>query len=146
MMEIKKILWPNDFTPTAHRVLPFVESLVETYGASLHLLHVAMDLSRYGGFYGKPTPEHVKGMHDFVLEGAKKKLADFCEDELASCSTYEFHVRLGDPGEEILKASEELEIDLIVMPVRSGERAAGLGSIAQKVLRETTIPVLVITP
>lgn len=145
-MEIKKILWPNDFSPTAHKVLPFVESLVETYGASLHLLHVAIDISRYGDFYGKPTPEHVKEMHDFMLEGAKKKLAEFCEDELAECPTYEFHVKLGDPGEEILKASEELGIDLIVMPVRSGERAAGLGSIAQKVLRETTIPVLVITP
>jgi len=145
-MDINKILWPNDFTPAAHGVLPFVQSLAEQHDAELHLLHVATDISNYEEYWGEPNPRFVRKMHEFMQEGARKKLKEFCQDELATCSAYKVHVELGDPGEEILKAVDELDIDLVVMAIRGSEAEHGLGSVAQKVLGGTKVPVFAITP
>jgi len=145
-VDVKNILWPNDLTPMAPAVLPVVQSLIEAYDAQLHLLHVATDISSYGEFWGKPDSEYVDKMHAFMLERSRSKLEALCQEELATCSTYKIHLRLGDPGEEILKATRELEIDLVVMGVRSIEMETGVGSVMQKVLRGTKVPVFAVTP
>jgi nucleotide-binding universal stress UspA family protein len=145
-MDMKKILWPNDFSEMALTALPYVASLVEKYDSELHVLHVAPDLSDYGHFWGRPDPNHVEGMHAFALKGAERKLTEFCRNELAACPTYRIHVKLGDPAEEILKAVDELGIDLLVMPLRAGRNGGSLGSVTRKVMRETSVPVLAISP
>ncbi len=52
----------------------------------------------------------------------------------------------GNPAEEILKIAEENSIDLIVMGTlgKSGIEKFLLGSVADKVIRNSTIPVLVV--
>ncbi len=52
----------------------------------------------------------------------------------------------GNPAEEILKLAEENSVDLIVMGTlgRSGIEKFLLGSVADKVIRNSTIPVLVV--
>jgi nucleotide-binding universal stress UspA family protein len=145
-MEIERILWPNDFTETAYKVLPYITSLVEKYDAEVHLLHVALDLSTYGHFWGKPNLRHIEGMHDLARRGANKKLTEFCQKELSSCPSYQVHVELGDPAEEIIKAIRELDIDLVVMPIQGLEGRSKLGNVARKVLKEAIVPVLAINP
>ena len=146
-MEIKKILWPNDFTESSHKMLPYVQSLAEQYDAKIYLQHTAEDLSNYGEFWGKPDERHVKGMHDFALRGARKKLEEFCSDELASCPAYDIQVTLGDPADEILKAIDEFDIDLVVISLRGTDGSKGrLGSVAQKILGESKVPVFAINP
>jgi nucleotide-binding universal stress UspA family protein len=39
-MEIKKILWPTDFSENAAMALPLVTSLTQKYGAEIHILYV----------------------------------------------------------------------------------------------------------
>lgn len=55
-------------------------------------------------------------------------------------------VRTGNAAEEILKAAEELQVDLIAMSThgRSGLRRLAFGSITDKVLRCAGIPVLMV--
>ncbi|MBP1987686.1 universal stress protein [Halolamina salifodinae] len=56
------------------------------------------------------------------------------------------HVRAGQPVRVIQNAIDELDADLVVMGShgRSGISRALLGSVAEKVLRKTKIPVLVV--
>jgi nucleotide-binding universal stress UspA family protein len=56
-------------------------------------------------------------------------------------------VRFGNPGEEILKAASEYGSDIIAMATRSRRGVARLvfGSVADQVLRESHIPLLLIT-
>lgn len=55
-------------------------------------------------------------------------------------------VRFGEPVEEILAASEAHQVDLIAMAThgRSGIRRMLMGSVAEAVLRRSTVPVLML--
>jgi nucleotide-binding universal stress UspA family protein len=57
-------------------------------------------------------------------------------------------VILGQPADEILQYSKEHRIDLIIMSThgRSGISRWALGSVADKVMRHSTVPVLIIRP
>ena len=46
-MEMKKILWPTDFSNSAEKALPYVTSLTQKYQAQLYLLHMPEDLSHH---------------------------------------------------------------------------------------------------
>lgn len=57
-----------------------------------------------------------------------------------------FEVRSGDPGSEIVGMAKELKAGLIVMPShgRTGLKHLLLGSVAERVVRTATCPVLVL--
>jgi nucleotide-binding universal stress UspA family protein len=57
-------------------------------------------------------------------------------------------VRFGKPADEIVRAAETTEADLIVMAThgRGGIRRLPIGSVANEVLHRGTIPILVIPP
>jgi nucleotide-binding universal stress UspA family protein len=59
----------------------------------------------------------------------------------------EMEVRFGDPSGEILKAAAEYGTDIIAIATRSRRGVARLmfGSVADQVLRESHVPVLLIT-
>ena len=54
--------------------------------------------------------------------------------------------RFGRPAEEIMKTASKAHADLIVMGTHghSGLRGALVGSVAQKVLNKSTVPVMVV--
>lgn len=58
----------------------------------------------------------------------------------------QLHVRFGDPGREIAELADELDVDLVIMPShgRSGLPRLLLGSVAERVLRLSRRPVLVL--
>jgi nucleotide-binding universal stress UspA family protein len=49
-MDVKKILWPTDFSSIAEKALPHVKSLTEKYGAEIHVLYVIEDLAHHDGW------------------------------------------------------------------------------------------------
>jgi nucleotide-binding universal stress UspA family protein len=57
---------------------------------------------------------------------------------------YETLVTRGDPAEQVLNAARSLEADLIVMGThgRKGLSHLVLGSVAERVVRESPVPVL----
>jgi nucleotide-binding universal stress UspA family protein len=146
MLVFKKILWPNDFSGSSFRLLPYVTSLIDKYGSEIHLLYVAEDLANYGHFWGAPTAKHVEHLHEFALRGAKRKLEEFCRSELASCPLYRIHVHLGDPAREILKAIDEIGVDLVVMAVNGMRGHFPVGSVAEKIIKHSHVPLFTINP
>ena len=44
MMEVKRILWPTDFSKNAAWALPYVTSLTEKYETEIHVLYVIEEL------------------------------------------------------------------------------------------------------
>jgi nucleotide-binding universal stress UspA family protein len=58
------------------------------------------------------------------------------------------HVAIGEPAEAILRVCRRQKADLIVMTThgKSGLKRAILGSVADKIIRESGIPVMVIRP
>jgi nucleotide-binding universal stress UspA family protein len=136
----KSILVPLDGSKLAEAILPEIEKVASCMRARIILLRVC----RAHVFPGKdPTEAEVE-----VVRKAEKYLATIVADLNGKGFDAELHVRYGDVAEEILNHSKRNEIDLIAMSThgRSGLGRWLLGSVAEKIVRHSEKPVLLLRP
>jgi len=114
MVEIKKILFPIDFTENSTKILPYVLSVSEKYDGMIYLLHVVEDLSKWGSGFHIPQL-YQKQYQEEALKGAEKTLDRVCEEQLQSCPNFQKRILSGDPAQEILKTIESEGIDLVII-------------------------------
>jgi nucleotide-binding universal stress UspA family protein len=128
-LPIHNFLVPLDGSRPSLGVLEPVLQLARPVDAHVTLLHVT-EPSPYDGRWESP---------DETLKEADQTLRD-------ACIPASIEHRKGDPGEEILNAADEKEADLIAMTThgRSGPSRWVFGSVAAKVLRAASTPMLVV--
>ena len=147
MFKIKNILLPTDFSKTSLTAAEYAVELADEYKAKLHVLNVlekippilairSLDLSR------EKIIESIDADAQANLLDAIKKIKKIRDVEIVSA------IRKGIDYEEIIKYSKEKKIDVIVLAThgRTGLIHTLLGSVAEKVIRYSKIPVLVTTP
>ncbi|MEJ2587833.1 MAG: universal stress protein [Deltaproteobacteria bacterium] len=147
MVEIKRILFPIDFTENSSKILPYVLSVSEKYDALIYLLHVVEDLSKWGiGSYIPHIP--LDQYESDALKGAEKAIDKICEEQLESCPNFQRSIRYGDPVQEILKAIDSEGIDLVIMGTHGskGLEHVFFGSVAENVVKKSPVPVLTVNP
>ena len=152
-MEIKKILWPTDLSTNAAQALPYVSSLSEKYQAEVHLMFVVEDVHQYDHFYGDANPTFMKELQQKIIQKGGQQMEKICQESLTSCPLYKKHIVVGDPAKEILKFINEEDIDLVVMATHGHGEEKGeeirhfpFGSVSEKVVRNSSAPVLAINP
>ena len=143
-MDIKKILWPTDFSENAAKALPVVTSLSQQYGAEIHILYVLKDYPAVGASYGHNDPDDIEKMQQWEKQTAEGRLDEICEKFLNACPLYFRHISVGDPAKEILKLIEEEAIDIVVLASRGSEAHFDFGSVDDRVIKCTAIPTLII--
>lgn len=142
-VSMHRILFPTDFSAPARKAQDYAVALAETFGAQLHVMTVVPEiiLPATDSFTVWTLPEGgVKGQ----LEAAEARL----KAELGPGSNAVLHVTVGLPVEEIMKYADEHEIDLIVAGTHghTGLSHLLLGSVAEKLVRLATCPVLTVHP
>ena len=142
-MPIKKILWPTDMSGRAQTALPYVNSLTESYQAEIHVLYVIEDLTSHR-WYGEFETDHIDKILKWEEKTAKKRLEQLCSDHLEGCPLYVRHVAVGEPAREILKLIEAENMDMVVMASRGEEGHFAFGSVAEKVVKNSPVPVVTI--
>ena len=147
MLKINKILFPIDFTDNSLKILPYMTSVSETYKSMICLFHVAPDLQHWGVKYLGPYPPLEEAQKE-LLENAEKTMDKVCEDHLKSYPDLQRKIVYGNPPTEILKAIESEDIDLVIMGThgRKGLEHTLFGSVAENVVKRSTVPVLTINP
>ena len=143
-MEINRILWPTDFSENAATALPVVTSLSQKYQAEVHILYVLKDYPAFGASYGYHDPDDYQKMKDWERQTAEGRLDEICEKFLNACPLFFRHISVGDPAKEILKLIEQEQIDIIVMASRGSESHFDFGSVADRVIKCTSTPTLII--
>ena len=134
----KSILVPLDGSKLAENILTEVEELAVLLNARLNLIYV----SKAHVFPGvDPTDAQVR-----VVNTAKEYLDNLKEQLLAKKIDIEIHTPYGNPAAKILEVSKRHDIDLIAMSThgRSGIGRWLLGSVAEKVVRHSGKPVLLL--
>ena len=134
----KSILVPLDGSKLAEKILAEVEELALLLNARLNLIYV----SKAHVFPGvDPTDAQVR-----VVNKAKEYLDNLKEQLLAKKIDIEIHTPYGNPAAKILEVSKRHDIDLIAMSThgRSGIGRWLLGSVAEKVVRHSEKPVLLL--
>jgi nucleotide-binding universal stress UspA family protein len=146
MLEIKRILFPVDFTQNSSKILPYVLSVAEKYNATIYLVHVVEDFAQWGGFYVPHIP--FEQFHEEALKGAERTLDRVCGEQLQSCPNFQKKILSGDPAQRILETIESEKIDLVVMGThgRKGLEAVFFGSVAENVVKKSPVPVLTVNP
>ncbi|MEK6642389.1 MAG: universal stress protein [Planctomycetota bacterium] len=146
MVQIRKILYPTDFSELSEHALRYALSFAESHRAELHVLHVVDEAYQYWMAMG-PGALPMGPPPDEMLEIARKELAKFIESKVKAVGVSVIPAALvGRPFMEIVSYAREKQIDLIVLGThgRSGLRHAILGSVAERVVRKAPCPVLTI--
>lgn len=143
------ILVPTDGSKTSEVAVDNALDIAEKYGATVHALYVVdVDATSYG--LGTEQVDRIRQGHLDEMPEVKAD-ADEATQYVAAAAEeagldFEEHVRVGEPARAIRKFVEENDIDLVVMGShgRSGLSRVILGSVAEKVLRRTHLPVLIV--
>ncbi|MEF8784412.1 MAG: universal stress protein [Haloarculaceae archaeon] len=143
------ILVPTDGSVTSEVAVDNAVDIAEKYGATIHALYVIdVDATSYG--LGTEQVDRIRQGHLDDMPEVKDD-ADEATSYVAAAAEergvdYEEHIRIGEPARAIRNFVEEENIDLVVMGShgRSGLSRVILGSVAEKVLRRTHLPVLVV--
>lgn len=143
-MEVKKILWPTDLSNNAEKALPYVTSLGEKYQTEVHVLYVIEELAYHEPWYGEFDRAHIEKIHKWEEEKARERLDQTCNSYLKGCPLYIKHIAIGDPAREILKLIEEEKVDMVIMSTRGRKGHFGFGSVAEKVTKNSPVPVVTI--
>jgi universal stress protein A len=145
MKTIKKILVPTDLSELSIAAVDYAASLALTYGAKIYMLYVVEGESRHETtpFGHQPVP--ASGSYE---EEGKKELHRFVYWKLREIGDVVEEVRVGKAETEIERFAEEEGIDLIVMAThgRTGLAHVLVGSVAEKVVRMSSVPVMTVKP
>ncbi len=143
-MEVKKILWPTDFSDNSEHALPYVTSLGEKYQTEVHVLYVIPELANHEPWYGEFDQSHIDKIHDWERKKAEKRLNEICEKYLDGCPLYVRHIAMGDPAEEILKLAGKENVDMVVMASHGRKGHFHFGSVAEKVVKNAPVPTITV--
>lgn len=130
-------LVPIDFEPASLKALGIAKDLSARLGGEVVILHVyQLPVYTYPGL----EPSLMPGFHAEVTAAAERAVSALAREE----GNLRALLREGDAATEILAASDELKASMIVMGTHGREGLAHLilGSVAEKVLRKSNVPVL----
>ena len=138
--QFKNILCATDFSDFSNRTVSYGVGLAKEFEAKLLVCHV-VDLSSvviYGEFQLDPI-----GQQNRIMEDASAQLEDLVGNQPV---TWEPLISVGKPADEISRAVEEKNIDLVITATRgrSGLKRIILGSVTERLMRTLTCPLLVV--
>ena len=138
------ILCPIDFSAASAGALRHAAAVADHFATRLIVLSVEDPLLTQAADLGTGvlwTPEECK-----------REIGQFAArifgDESPTIASLEYEAAVGKPAQEILRVARERSCDLIVISTHglTGIRKLFFGSTTERVLRETTRPVLVTPP
>jgi nucleotide-binding universal stress UspA family protein len=146
MFDIKKILVPTDFSRISYSAFEYARDLAERMDSEIHIIHV-MEKSPPLLSANKSGLTEEEVVRALEVE-ARKKLS-----EAASCLKEDSGIlvkevfRIGNDYEEIVNYAKEINSDIIIIAThgRTGILHTLMGSVAEKVIRFSKCPVLVIS-
>jgi nucleotide-binding universal stress UspA family protein len=142
------ILFPVDLSEVSPKIAPWVLDMALTFDAQVLVLFVARRFDHFSTVY--VAPETIESFENDIVHGAERSLDEFIERQFQSkgfngCTP---RVVLGDAAEEILEAVTKDQVDLVVMGThgRKGLERVLFGSVADRVVKMCTVPVLTVNP
>jgi len=135
------ILLPTDGSPGMATIVDHAEQMAEVHDATLHALHVTNTAS----LADLPMESSWEGVNQTLREQGEQAVAEV-ENSVDGAIDVESAVLDGSPSTEIVSYAEDHECDCIVMGThgRSGVDRLLLGSVAERVVRSSPVPVTTI--
>jgi nucleotide-binding universal stress UspA family protein len=141
---IKNVLVPIDFSERSLEALEIATALTKRFGAHLHLAHIYepdFPLTTV-----MATPLALPPVQ--VGQGVRRHLKDVAKKRGLELDPGNYHAIEGRPADQICDLARRHAIDLIVVSTRgnTGLKHLVLGSTAERIVRYSPCPVLVVHP
>lgn len=146
MARVDKILFAMELSELSEEIAEWVNLMGEQFEAQVHVQHVIPDLYSLGVPYAaQPNSLDDQGK---LIENAEKDLYNFSGKWLKQEFSPRIHVSVGHPAEEIIKYVQSENISMIIIGThgKGGLDRSVFGSVADRVLRFSPVPVLCINP
>jgi nucleotide-binding universal stress UspA family protein len=151
--KVSKVLIALDYNPTAQKVAEVGFSMAKSMNAEVVLLHVITDPVFYSteeyspimGFTGYAYTGEVQPFNSDGLKTATLEFLDKSKQHLGD-NTIKTIVKEGDFADTILETAKEVHADIIVIGSHSRKWLENIvmGSVTEKVLHHTSIPLFII--
>lgn len=144
----RHVLLPLDGSKLSASALEYARTLAKLDDAQMSLLRVVPPAPG-GAFPYVTAPSREDVSPETMARTAREELESVAQDLRDEGLSVEVHVKiLNHPGPAIVHAQEDLGADVIAMSTRGRGGAARLllGSVADKVVRSSPVPVLVYRP
>lgn len=145
MASFKKIICALDLAEHSKEVASYASMLAKLSDASVIALYVAPTMTQYTGFH--VPPNSIDSFVSEIVDGAKATMEQFMKENFSGINVSS-DIVIGYAAEEILACADREGADLIVMGThgRTGIDRMLFGSVAEKVVKNSPIPVLTIRP
>jgi nucleotide-binding universal stress UspA family protein len=143
MLKLERLLVPTDFSEASNDALPHAFEIASRFKAEITMVHVRTPFS------GDSThPEFQffdEGKYEEYVANELKERSSRARSDLSVTTVAKMNI---SAPSGILEAIEENEIDLVVMATHGRSELANffLGSVAEKVVRYSPVPVLTVAP
>ena len=143
MPQIRRILFPTDFSERAEAAWEYAQTVASAFNAEIHLLHVLQEPVTMLPESALAVAPPAVNMPE-LMEAAEQGLERISQS--TSNSVTNRSVVSGPPAEEIVRYARDAGVDLIVLGThgRTGLAHVLLGSVAEKIVRKAPCPVLTV--
>jgi nucleotide-binding universal stress UspA family protein len=151
--QIKKILYATDLSKNSSYAFYYAINIARRFDAKIIILHAIEPIPIYVEAYAVSVAEKIeKEDRQKTIDHIQRLLQEFCKKVEAQMGSpclllvSKTLVRIGYPVEEILKAADEEECEIIVLGTHGKGflQQAFLGSVSSGVLHRSRKPVFVV--
>jgi len=131
--EFKKIIVPLDLSKISFNAIPYARFFKKKFNSNIYFLHILVILESMAKWESaKKMEEEIKKKMEEEIEKDEEIIVEKAPDAVSG----------------ILKIQKDLEADFIIMTThgRGGIEKALFGSVTERIIRESEIPVLSIPP
>ncbi len=136
----RNILCPIDFDANSPSAMEFAGKIAQETGGRIYLLHVVP-------WTVAAVPIDASEVLAELKQAATARLRRLAKEKLDGRVANEIVVTVAtNPGNEVVRIARELNVDVVIMAThgRKGLNHLVLGSVAERVVRESPCPVLTV--
>jgi universal stress protein A len=145
MIKIKKILVATDFSAHSLAAVEYARMIATRFRAQIYLLHVVdtvpvLGVTSLDPNYGKLARK--------VEKKALKELGAFANEHFKGVRNLQLVLCTGTPYDEIVRLATKEGVGLVVISThgRTGLAHVIIGSVAERVVQHSPVPVLTVKP
>lgn len=143
-MEHLRILVPLDFSEMGSKALSSAERMARLFNGTITPFHTYLPLNEVdGGPYMYGMNPSVVENYDEIEEALHKRLKEVAEQEVDPSLLQSPLVAVGNPAQAIVEEAQNFDMIVLTTHGRTGFSRFFLGSVSEKVLRSTHVPVLI---
>ena len=142
----KKVLFCTDFSKNSDCAFDYAFGIAKRDEAVLYILHIISVIPHASYIDNYMTKEYWDKLKVTMREDIDKKYNDQYLSQIKDKTKVKIVTKSGREDEEILKFARKENIDIIVIGThgRTGIKHVLVGSVAEKIVRRSPIPVFII--